>query len=154
MSSTMLFIVLLVITVARAAPVQDETCDVQAYRQSHCTASVFVQHGCTSATVDLIHTDFLQSCSSVRLNWAYAANNLTLIIGRQEHQAFTVTINNDQLIETVSHIYRIIGNQETEVTTKDHKLVQKSDSNGQIKLKLEVPPELMPYVVFVNYDID
>lgn len=154
MSFTVSFIILLAITITRAAIVQDKSCDVQAYRQSDCVASVFVQHGCPSATLDLTHVDFLILCSSVRVSWAYPANNLTFVIGTHKHQAFTVSVNTDRLMGSVSHIFRIIGNQETEVTTKDHKLVQKSDSNGQVKLKFEVPPELMPYVVFVEYDIN
>ncbi len=154
MSFTVSFIILLAITITRAAPVEDKPCDVQAYRQSDCVASIFIPNSCLSATLDLTHLDYLTSCSSVSLRWAYPSNNLTFIIGTQRHQAFTVSVNIDRLMGSVSHIFRIIGNQETEVTTKDHKLVQTSDSYDQVKLKFEVPSELMPYLVFVDYDIN
>lgn len=113
-------------------------------------ATVFAPYNCSSATPDLIHVDFLKSCDSIDLCWAYPAHNLTLIIGRQQHQPFIVSLGNYRLMDTVSHIYRLIGNQETEVTTKDDRLVQHSDSFGQVKLKLKVPPEVMPYLAFVD----
>lgn len=91
-------------------------------------------YGCSSsACVNLI-----ESCSSAYLQWAYPANNPTLVIGTQQQQPSTVSVDNDQLVGISSHIYRIIDDKEIEVTTKGHKLVQKSDSHYQVKLKLEV----------------
>ncbi|CAF3670398.1 unnamed protein product [Rotaria socialis] len=153
MASNVSFIVLLVITVARAASAQDRQCDMQAYRDSDCVATISFPYSCPSASVDLTNLDFLKSCTSVNLRWAYPANNLTLIIGTHQHQAFTISINNDRLMNFVSHVFRIIDDKETEVTTKDHKLIENSDSHYQIKLKLHVPPELMPYLGFVDYNI-
>lgn len=51
----------------------------------------------------------------------------------------------------ISHIYRIINNEEIEITADRHSLIQDSDSNYQIVLKFQAPSHFIRDSVDIPY---
>ena len=79
---------------------------------------------------------------------------MTLIIETpytQARQPYRISLDNSLIMEDVLHVYRIINNQETDVTTLDDQLVQSSDSNYQIMLKFQGPHVSHHGVVFILF---
>ncbi|CAF4255003.1 unnamed protein product, partial [Rotaria sordida] len=54
---------------------------------------------------------------------------------------------------SISNVYRVIDNQKIEVTTTDKKIILDSDSNYQVIVKFQGPPEMRTYGVNIHYDI-
>jgi len=111
---------------------------------------------CNSKILNLANTELAKSSTSVGLFWSYPVNTMTLIIETpftQKREPYAISIDNEELKQAISHVYRVLNNQETEITTSDDKLVQKSDSNYQIILKFQGPPEMRYYGVRISYDI-
>ncbi|CAF1170087.1 unnamed protein product [Didymodactylos carnosus] len=82
-------------------------------------------------------------------------NNLTVTIGThytQQRKPFTLYLDN-RLGEYIQHIYRVHDGQETEITSKDETIIQYSDTNYQVILKLQEAETIGPYVAFVNYRV-
>jgi hypothetical protein len=71
----------------------------------------------------------------------------------QKKQAYTIYFDNKSMNEAASHVYRVFHGQETEVTTTDSKLIQYSDANYQVILKLQAPSQMSLYGVFINYEV-
>ena len=69
----------------------------------------------------------------------------------QSKQGYILYIDNVQLAQGISRVFRIFNNQETEVTTRGDKLIQYSDANYQIILKFEGPKQLSRYGVVIDY---
>ncbi|CAF1580012.1 unnamed protein product [Didymodactylos carnosus] len=53
----------------------------------------------------------------------------------------------------IPHIYRVVNEIETEITSEDDKIVQHSDSKYQVILKLQGPEKLTFYGAFLNYEV-
>jgi hypothetical protein len=88
--------------------------------------------------------------------WSYPKRNLTLIIETpftQKQQTYAIRVNIGAIQPSISHIYRLLEDQETEVIFHDDTFTEKSDSNYQVVLKFEGPPTLQYYGVFINYNI-
>ena len=133
----------------------DQPCDARVDSFAACTATVSFPGGCSSSTANLTNTDYAR-CKTISFFWSYPQNNLTLIIETpftSTRQPYTVYFDNEQLMSGVLHVYRLFNNQETEVTTRDKKLIQYSDSNYQIILKLQGPSRLSRYGVNVDYEV-
>ena len=167
MASTLLFFVLLVTVVVEpivlGIPVTDngidEPCEAELWENDapyECSAVVSVRGECVAATLHLDRSKVSKLCTSVSLFWSYPVDNLTITIETpftQKQQAYTLEFDNEQIMSYISHVYRFIDGKETEVTTHDSKLIQHSDSKYQIILKLEGPPTLTYYGVFVHYNV-
>jgi hypothetical protein len=116
---------------------------------------IIVPRSCTSATASLATTDF-KSCDKVDFSWAYPLNNLTIIIETpftQRHQPYSIHIDNRQFKLYPLPIYRILDGKETEIKTTDDVIVEKSDSNYQIIVKLQAETTISYYVFFFHYNV-
>jgi hypothetical protein len=71
----------------------------------------------------------------------------------EKQKAYAIYIANEGMMGPVEHIYRLINDQEIEITTTDSKLIQYSDSNYQIILKFQSPSEFTYYGVFIDYEV-
>lgn len=69
----------------------------------------------------------------------------------QAHQAYTISLANSPLMQDGARVYRIINNQETDVTTSDARIVQLSDSNYQVILKFQGPLRSIRGGLIIDY---
>ena len=69
----------------------------------------------------------------------------------QSKQGYIIYLDNIQLTQGISRVFRVFNSQETEVTTRGDKLIQYSDANYQIILKFEGPKQLSRYGVVIQY---
>ncbi|CAF1081794.1 unnamed protein product [Rotaria sp. Silwood1] len=130
------------------------SCKAQVYLSDTCRTTVSVPNDCNLGIFNLTNTAYAK-CNTMSVFWSYPQHNLTLIIETsftQQHQRYAIYLDNEQLMSAVSHVYRIINNQERCVTTKDKTLIQYSDSNYKIILKFQGPERLERYGVNINYD--
>jgi hypothetical protein len=167
MASILFFFVLLVTVVVEpivlGVSVTDndihESCEAQLWPHDEpyqCSGGVSVNLDCQTSKLNLTHTNISQICTSIDLFWSYPVGNLTMIIETpfsKKQQAYTIELNNERVMGAISHVYRLIDGKEIEVTTKESKLIQHSDSKYQVILKLQGPPKLTYYGVFIDYDI-
>lgn len=134
----------------------DQQCDARVDSFAACTATVSFSTGaCSSATANFTNTAYAH-CQAISFFWSYPQDNLTLIIETpftSTRQPYTIYLDNEQLMTGVLHVYRVFNNQETEVTTRDKKLIQYSDANYQIILKLQGPSRLSRYGVNIDYQV-
>ncbi|CAF1288785.1 unnamed protein product [Rotaria sordida] len=104
----------------------------------------------------LADTELIKSSTSVEFFWSYPVDVLTLIIETpftEKRQPYAVSIDNESLAPSISNVYRMLENQEIEVTTTDNKLILDSDSNYQIVVKFRSTPDMNYYGVRIHYDI-
>ncbi|CAF0769905.1 unnamed protein product [Adineta steineri] len=158
MSFFSLFITLVLISVVHSGTIRDinndSSCETHIDKLDTCKAIISFSGDCYSSTVDISKTEYAK-CLTNSFFWSYPLNNMTLIIGTQftqQQQPYTILIDNEQVISTVSHVYRIINDKETEVTTQEKSLKQHSDTNYQIILKFQGPTKLGRYGVNINYE--
>ena len=158
MCSTRFLSSLLLVILVHAVPITDgdgRSCNVQIYSSYECSATVSTSRSCQASHLSVANSS-LVSCKQVSMFWSYPMNNLTMTIETpftQGHQQYTISVDNHQLMGAISHVYRVLNNKETEVTTTSPQLILNSDSNYQIILKVVAPPELMYYGVFIKYDV-
>ena len=166
MASTLFFLVLLVTVVvepiALGVPVAnndvDESCEAQFWENGDpykCSGGLSINLDCKSGMAHLAHTNISKTCTEVKLFWSYPMNNLTMFFETpftKQQQAYTLEFDNKKLAG-IGNIYRLIDGKETEVTTHDSKLIQHSDSNYQVILKFQGPPEMISYGAFVYYNV-
>jgi len=152
---TISFLVLLSVGFIQAIPIVDESCKVQIYDGSGpCAGTIWIPNGCTSATADLATTKY-ESCDAVDLTWAYPRNNLTIIVETpytKQHQPYAISIDNIHFKQYPLPIYRIEDGHERQVKTAADVIVEKSDSNYQVIMKLEGEP-VGYYLSFFRYNV-
>jgi hypothetical protein len=149
-----------IISIIKAAPITENTvhnsCDAEYDVYQPCSVLLISPPNCKETKLNLTNTNTSKTCTSVNLFWSYPIDNLTTIIATpftQKKQAYQLYIDNEQLKHYISHVYRILNGQETEVTTTDKTLIQDSDANYQVILKFQGPPKLTYYGVFINYNV-
>ena len=151
-------VIIVILSIIKAAPATQHTvrsCKAR-YTEYECSLSISSPSllNCKETQFNLIETETSKVCTSAQLFWNYPVNNLTITITTpftSKKQAYTVSIDNEELQVAVFHVYRILNGQETEVTTNDTTLVQDSDANYQVILKFQGPPTLTYYGVFIRY---
>ncbi|CAF1434538.1 unnamed protein product [Adineta ricciae] len=95
-------------------------------------------------------------CATVSVMWYYPRDNLTLTIETsftKKQRPYGIEIDNDELLKGIPHVYRILDGQETEITTTVKSIIQKSDNNFQVVLKLQGPPKLVALHADINYKV-
>jgi hypothetical protein len=130
-----------------------DSCETHISPLETCNAVVSTSGDCQSSTINLTNTEYAQ-CSSNNFFWSYPMKNMTFIIETpltQSRQGYIMYLDNVQLSQGISRVFRLFNNQETEVTTRGDKLIQYSDTNYQIVLKFEGPDRLSRYGVVINY---
>lgn len=156
MLSTISFFVFLSIGIAQAIPTVNDSCEVQIYNTgSPCAGLINVPRTCQSATADLATTTY-KSCDAVDITWAYPIDNLTIIVETpftQRQQSYAIHIDNRYFKEYPLPIYRIIDGHETEIKTTDDTIVQKSDSNYQVIMKLQAETTISYYISIFRYNV-
>ena len=133
MTVFLLLTTVVIISLVQGTPVTKDTidsCDAQFYSYSSCSGTISSTGGCKASTLNLGNT-----------------------IYSKKKQAYTIYVDHECLNGAVSHVYRLFNGQETEVTTTNSKLIQYSDANYQVILKLQGPPRLTYYGVFINYEV-
>ena len=119
-----------------------------------CHGIISVPGSCTSATARLATTT-LKSCDAVGINWGYPMNNLTIIIETpftQQRQPYAIHIDNWFFKLYPLPMYRILDGKETEIKITDDPIVQKSDSNYQVIIKLQADTTIGYYLAIFNYN--
>ncbi|CAF3563621.1 unnamed protein product [Rotaria sp. Silwood1] len=119
-------------------------------------ATVSFPNNTEQKTLNLAGTDLAKSCSSVNIFWSYPTGLLTLIIETaytEKQQLYAIHIDNGHLSASISDVYQVIDDEEIKVTTTDKKIILNSDSNYQVIVKFQGPPEMKTYGVSINYDI-
>jgi hypothetical protein len=155
----LLLLTVVIISIIKAVPITENiihSCDAEYDAYQLCSESINAPTGCKETKLNLANTNTSKTCTSVHLFWNYPVDNLTAIIETpfsQKKQAYQLYIDNEQLKPYISHVYRVLNGQETEVTTTDKTLIQYSDASYQVILKFEGPPTLYYYGVFINYKI-
>jgi hypothetical protein len=148
MLSTITFLVVLSISFIQVIPITSESCKAQILDSSNpCSSSVIVSRSCDTATLNLGETRF-KTCTEVRLFWSYPMNNLTVTVETpftQQHQPYTINIDNRLIKDYSVGIYRILNGQEIHVKSVDDVIVQNSDSNYQIILKFQAEKTITYY---------
>ncbi len=145
---------LVILCLALTIHALDDSCETHIYTLKTCSAIITFSGNCQSMTVNLSHTEYAQ-CTSNGFFWSYPLNNLTLVIETlftEKHQAYKISLNNEQLFGAITNVYRIIDNKEIEITTHEKTLIQQSDSNYQVILKFQGPTRLGRYGVNINYE--
>jgi hypothetical protein len=154
MSFSSLFLILfLALTIIQAETITDDSCETHISKLKDCDAIISFAGDCQSSIVSLNNTEYAK-CTSNTFFWSYPVNNMTLIIetpSTRIHQAYTIALDNEQLIGALTNVYRIINNQEIEITTQDKTLIQHSDSNYEIILKFQARTHLSRYGVNIIY---
>lgn len=155
-NSFFIIILSLITIVHNAAIAENPTCIAEVDKFSQCAADISAPFGCKSTVLNFTNTGFAQ-CQGVNFFYASGANNMTLIIETsftQQRQPYYLSLANSPIMEIILHVYRIIDNQEIDITTRNATLVQKSDSNYQIILKFQGPPVSTRggvHVIFTSY---
>ena len=154
MIPTLTVFVLLSIAFVQAIPVKNELCQAQVFdNPGSCQSTIRMPQSCNSSTLNLEGTQFA-SCTDVRLSWNYPVNNLTIIMKTPftlRNQPYAVHI--DTYYMGGIRLYRIRDGKETEVKSTDNAIVQLSDSNHEVILKLQAASTLSLYVLFFNYKV-
>lgn len=164
MQSSLLFSVLLVAasmeSIVLGIPVTDdftqESCDVRFTTYDTCSGTLSVSRSCKASMFNLTDSFTSELCTWTNFFWSYPTNNLTIIIETpftKKQQNYEIRFENDQMKAAIEHVYRLIDGKEIDVTTDEKTLIQKSDSNYQIILKLQAPPELIAYGVYLVYEV-
>ncbi|CAF3280909.1 unnamed protein product [Rotaria socialis] len=155
-----LLVSVIVRPVVLGVPVRDndvhESCEAQFWSNDLCSGTVSVRGDCKTATLNFAHTNMSEICTSINFFWSYPIGNLTIIIETPftiKQQNYMVQFDNDHMMGAISNVYRLIDGKETEVTTTASKLIQYADSNYQVVLKLQGPPNLFYYGVFIDYEV-
>lgn len=156
MLSTVSFLVLLSIGLIHTTPIVEESCEAELYnRTAPCNGLIWVTKPCKEATAHLATTSF-KSCDVVALIWAYPINNLTVIIETpftQQHQPYAIHINNKQIRSSDFSLYRILNGHETKIKSIEDIIVQQSDSNYQVILKVQAETIESLYILPINYNV-
>lgn len=157
MSYICYFLILLTVATGYIAPTIDfnlkDPCKANVDRYSPCTATISAPTGCISTVLNYTDTIFAQ-CNGVNFFWSQGDNNMTFIIETaytQTHQAYNISLANSPLIQGDLHVYRVNNGQEIEITTRDDKIFQISDSNYQIILKFQGPTRPVRGGVLIIY---
>lgn len=135
--------------------VQD-ACEVQFRTYDTCSGTLTVKPECKSSMLNLTDSFTSQLCETTLFVWSYPSNNLTIIIETpftKKHEKYAISLYNDRIIGVIPHVYRIIDGKEIDVTSKEQKLTQYSDSNYQIILKFQAPPSLTVKGADLAYDV-
>jgi hypothetical protein len=156
--SSSIFLALVVFTATcYAAPMDDSinthSCKTFITKWDTCRAGISTSGGCQSSTINLTNTEYAQ-CLSNSFFWSYPMNNLTFIIETpftQPRQGYLINFNNGQLPQETFRVFRIVNNQENEVTTLADQLIQYADANYQVILKIEAPTSMTYYGVYITY---
>lgn len=72
--------------------------------------------------------------------WSFPYNNLTLVIETKHtplREPFFINIENSEMKEFPFRIYRIQGTSETEIKSVTNTILQNSDQNFQVILKIQ-----------------
>jgi hypothetical protein len=147
------FLILFLAWTAHARIITDDNCGTYVNKLDTCMATISFSGNCPSNNVSLSNTEYA-NCTSNYFFWSYPLYNMTLTIETlftHQHQHYTISLDNEELRGAISKVFRIINNEEKEVTTHDKTLIQNSDSNYQIILKFQGPTHLSRYGVNINY---
>jgi hypothetical protein len=154
MLSTMIFLVLLSIVFVEGTSIPNESCEAQISSwPDPCTGTIIVSRSCESATLHFEMTPF-KLCDSIYLMWSYPLNNLTMIIETsftQRHQSYSIGLKN--LTEYDIRKYLILNGKEIEIKSTEDIIVLHSDSNYQIKLKLQAETTISYYGFPISYNV-
>ena len=154
MLSRILFLVLLSTGFVQGASVIDEQCEGQISAWSDpCTGAIIVPRSCLSAIVYLEMTPF-KSCDALYFMWSYPMNNLTMIIETPftpHHQSYSVHLSNPQGYDIRK--YLIVNGHEVEIKSTEDIIVLNSDSNYQIRLKLQAETTISYYGFPIAYNV-
>ncbi|CAF1391948.1 unnamed protein product [Adineta ricciae] len=154
MSYYFLFAIVGLVSFARAQTLINDSCESHVDKLSTCAGTISFSGVCYSSKIELRDTQYVK-CANVDFFWSYPLNNMTLVIETpftQKRQRFTVSLKTQPLQGAVSHVYRIIDDQETDVTTREPVLTQDSDANYQVILKFQGPTHLSRYGVEIQYE--
>lgn len=147
------FLVLSLVLIVHSRTITDDSCEKHIDKLDTCMATISTSGNCESFKVSLSDTEY-SSCITNSFFWSYPLNNLTLIIETPftfKKEPYSISLNNEQLSGAISNVYRIINNEEKEITTHDKVFTQHSDSNYQIILKFQGPTHLSRYGVNIDY---
>lgn len=120
-----------------------------------CGGLIYVHSTCNESTANLDPTS-LKSCDAVDLTWAYPMKILTITIETpytQQHQPYTVSIDNTRFQSPTFQLYRMLNGHETLIKSPDNVVVEKSDSNYQVILKVQAPFSISLYLMKFGYKI-
>ncbi|UJR07733.1 hypothetical protein I4U23_012017 [Adineta vaga] len=148
-----LFVIALLASFTHARTLGDSSCGSHLDKLDTCSATISFSGECYSSKIDLKDTEYAK-CTTNAFFWSYPVNNMTLVIETkftQQRQPYSINLDNTQLKGAILHVYRVFNNQETEITTQDKVLVQRSDSNYQVILKFQAPTQLSRYGVQIDY---
>nr|BAJ97444.1 predicted protein [Hordeum vulgare subsp. vulgare] len=155
MSYYFLFAIVLLVSYTGARTVINDSCESHLDTLDNCAGTISFSGYCYSSKIELHDTEFAK-CTGVYFFWSYPLNNMTLVIETpftQKRQAFTVSLKTEALAGAVSHVYRIIDDKETDVTTREPVLAQDSDANYQVILKFQGPTHLSRYGLNFNMSL-
>ncbi|CAF1434492.1 unnamed protein product [Adineta steineri] len=157
-----MLVAVMVAAIVQGVPVTDnhmrESCEAHfySYGADPCDGTVSVRGGCKSSTLNFAHTNTSKTCTSVKFFWSYPVDNLTMIIETpftEKQQQYSIKFNVDRTMGAITNVFRIFGREEILITPAESKLIQPSDSNYQIILKLQGPSKLTSYGVFIDYEV-
>ncbi|CAF1093438.1 unnamed protein product [Adineta ricciae] len=149
-----IFAIVGLVSFSGAQTLINDSCESHVDKLSTCAGTISFSGDCYSSKIELRDTEYVK-CTDVNFFWSYPLNNMTLVIETpftQKRQRFTVSLETQPLQGAVSHVYRIIDDQETDVTTREPILTQDSDANYQVILKFQGPTRLSRYGVVIQYE--
>ena len=137
-------------------------CDESAAQTSHYQ---LIENGkCTISFPDstnpqvfnLAKTELRQSKDAVDIFWSYPMHILTIIIETgytAEQQTYAIALDAESMTPDVTHVYQILNGEEIQMKADAGKYMLKSDSNGQVVVKLHSWPEMTRYGTYIRYQI-
>ena len=156
MLPTLLFLVTMASGLTQTVALLNEPCQARVSDMTElCDGYVWTSGLCNDSIVT-VGTNTSKSCDQIDLSWDYPVNNMTITFETpytREHQPYNLSFDNTWLSGSRFVFYRVIDGKESEINSDDDVLVQKSDSNYQVILKIQAKRTLSLYVLFIHYNI-
>ena len=105
---------------------------------------------------NLAKTELGKSKDAVQIFWNYPMHVLTIIIETgytSEQQTYTIALDAESMGLNVTHVYQVVNGEEMEIKANAGKYMLKSDSNGQVVVKLHSWSKMTTYGAFIRYQI-
>ena len=151
MLSKRIFFIFSLIFFVESISIEEDPCEGQISKWSdECSGTIIVSRSCQSSFVHLGNTSF-KSCDHVYLMWSYPLNNLTMIIQTKFSEEYQIRLDNQPTYDIQK--YQIVNGKEIRINSTEEFVTITSDSNFQIKMKLQAETTISYYGFPIVYNV-
>ncbi|CAF1532468.1 unnamed protein product [Rotaria sordida] len=119
-------------------------------------ATAALENDAETQVLNLVHTELAQSPDSVQLFWSYPTKIMSSITERpftEQRRPYTVSLHAESLRRPIKNVYRVLNGQQTEIPISNGNIIQQSNSDYQVILQFQAPPNITTYGTYIKYDI-